>query len=276
MIVGVPFGMHPRAIIPLFVAMCAVTIHARADDRSARTRGADPRAVKNRCIDASERGQVERDGAKLLAARASFVACSAAECPREVRTDCAGWLADVEARIPSVVISVTDDAGRDVADASVTLDGSPLQGALEGRAIPLDPGRRAFRFERAGSTPISVDVVLREGERRRKVDVRLPRAVVPVHRPIPPAFYGLGAASIAFGAAFVGLGVSAKNDADTLRSTCAPRCDPGDVDVARGKMIGANVALGAGIAALGAAIIVLVTRPSVPLRAAFHGARWEF
>src|SRR5262249_9505902 len=45
-------------------------------------------ADTKRCISAAEQGQQQRKEGKLLAARGSFVACTASECPAVVRKDC--------------------------------------------------------------------------------------------------------------------------------------------------------------------------------------------
>lgn len=222
------------------------------------------------CIQASDEGQVLRDQGKLIAARARFVTCSRESCPKLVRTDCAGWLADVDSRVPSVVLSAQDPEGHDTAEVSVTLDGAPLAARLEPRAIPVDPGQHRFRFERAGSPAVEETVILREGERRRAVAARFRPAGEPV-RPVAPSLRptrGVAAAAIALGGvAGVGGGLfayfaaTAKSDADHLRATCAPRCKPGAVDAVRTKEIVANAALGVGLAALAAGIGVLLFGP---------------
>jgi hypothetical protein len=241
---------------------------------------------KGACIDASERGQVQRDQGKLLAARASFLACSRSACHPLVRADCAGWLADVEARIPSVVVSAQGPDGHDLVDVRVLLDGRPFLDRLGAQAIPVDPGQHALRFERAGSPPVALEIVLREGERRRVVAVRFrdpreaPAAAPPSGIPVAPIV--LGAVGLGLGGAFAGLAWSAKRDVDHLRETCAPDCAPSSVDAARAKLIAANVSLGLGLAAIGAAVIVLVARPraappaaAVALRPAPGGAALE-
>jgi hypothetical protein len=227
------------------------------------------------CIQASDEGQVLRDRGKLLAARARFLACSRDACPRLVRTDCAGWLADVDARIPSIVVSAQDPAGRDAADVKVTLNGEVISTRLDGLAIPVDPGEHRFRFERSGSPPIEETILLREGERRRAVSVRFrdpnaPREDAP-KTPAPAASgpstgtlaaaITLGAAGLAGGGAFAYLAATAKSDRDHLRETCAPGCKQADVDAIRTKEIAANVALGAGIAAIASGVLVLTLGP---------------
>ncbi len=238
------------------------------------------------CIKASDEGQVLRDQGKLLAARARFLTCSRDACPRLVRADCTTWLADADNRIPTVVLSAQDTSGHDTAAVRVTLDGAPLADKLEARAIPVDPGQHRFRFELPGSAPVEETVILREGELRRPVSVRFaaPETHAAVAPPVEPPASGpsrgavavavsLGAVALGGGAIFAYAAATAESDADHLRATCAPGCNPADVDAVRTKLIAGNAALGVGIAAALAAVGVLlwgpraaVAKPAVSVR----------
>jgi len=224
------------------------------------------------CIDASVRGQELRDQGKLVAAREQFLACGIASCPRLLQSECSGWLADVEARTPSIVLGAIDEGGRDTAEVKVTLDGAPFLARLTGQAQPIDPGAHRLRFEHAKSPIVEQEVIVREGERRRAISVRFPapapsgpgpqEALVAAPSPARPvALAALGGVVIASGVTVAVLGLGAQSDASRLRTTCAPGCDPGDVDAARGKQIGANVALGVGLLAAGAGAFLVLTWP---------------
>lgn len=232
------------------------------------------------CIEASVRGQQLRDKGKLLAAREQLLACGVQSCPRLLQKECAEWLAEVEARTPSIVLGAVDAEGRDTADVKVTLDGAPLLARLDGQAQRIDPGAHRLSFEHAGSATVEQQVILREGERRRVVTVRFPplaptapraRPVAPVASAAPAAAVGpartvavvaLGGLAVASGVTFAVLGFGARGDASHLRTTCAPGCDPADVDAVRAKQIGANVALGTAILAAGAATVLVFTWPA--------------
>jgi hypothetical protein len=228
------------------------------------------------CIQASDEGQVLRDRGKLIAARERFVACSNDTCPRLVRTDCVSWLADIDKRIPSVVLSATDPDGNDTADVTVTMDGAALASRLEARAITVDPGPHRFRFERAGSPPVDEKVILREGELRREVVVRFsrtPRRAAAETGPSAGSRPSRGAATaaialfgvtLASGGLFAYFGATALRDADHLRATCAGSCSPDDVDAIRTREIVANVALGTGLAAAAAGTLTLLVGPKEP------------
>ncbi len=252
----------PLALAASLVASSPAT--ARADQTDA-------------CIEASVRGQQLRDQGKLLAAREQLLACGVQSCPRLLQKECAEWLAEVEARTPSIVIGAVDAEGRDTADVKVTLDGAPLLARLDGQAQPIDPGAHRLRFEHAGSATVEQQVILREGERRRVVTVRFPPLAPTAPRAAPAApaapvaavgparsvaVVALGGLAVASGVTFAVLGFGARGDASHLRTTCAPACDPADVDAVRGKQIGANVAFGAAVLAAGAAAVLVFTWPA--------------
>ena len=82
-----------------------------------------------------------------------------------MKGDCTVWLAEVEKGLPTVVVSARSDAGTDLTDIAVLVDGRPFMSMLDGRSIPIDPGPHTFRFVRAGSASIERQVVAVEGEK---------------------------------------------------------------------------------------------------------------
>ena len=226
------------------------------------------------CIDASVRGQELRDQGKLVAARAALLACGERACPRLLQSECAGWLADVEARTPSIVIGAVDEGGHDTAEVKVTLDGAPFLARLDGQARAIDPGAHVLRFERKSGPFAEQQVILREGERRRAITVSFAPALGQHDAPSvagppgstgglgrPVAFVALAGVTIASGITLAVLGLGARNDAAHLRATCAPTCAVAAVDAVRREEIGANVALGIGVLAASAAAILALTWP---------------
>lgn len=140
---------------------------------SARAADTDAAALKRACIEASESAQQLRIDGKLVEAQKQLVMCASDVCPGAIRVDCASWLSQVNALMPSVVLVARDGAGEDLADVTVTMDGKPLTTHLDGKSISVGPGEHVFRFERTGSGPIEKRVIMREGETARKIEVTL-------------------------------------------------------------------------------------------------------
>jgi hypothetical protein len=169
-------------------------------------------------------------------------------------------------RIASVVVRATDARGTDVLNVRVTMDGALLMHRLDGLAAPVDPGVHRFVFERDGSTTVTQDVTIREGEKARTIAVTLPdpptpkrEAPVRESKPLfPTSSLVLGGLGVVGVGTFVVYHLSAKSDLDAMRSECAPRCPADGVDTLDRKILVSNIALGAGATALAGAILVFV------------------
>jgi hypothetical protein len=206
-----------------------------------------------------------------------------------VRKSCADWLTDVDRRLPTVVFraqaQAQGGAGADVLDARLSLDGEPLPHGLDGAAIAVDPGEHVVHFERDGSAPIDERVVVAEGEKGRVITGRFASstvATVPVGSQassprkaeslVPLILGGVGVVGVA---GFVYFGVTAKGDLDHLRSTCAPYCSGSQLGSVKGEALAADVSLGVGIVALGAAAYLFFSYREVPPVAAMIDVRPE-
>jgi hypothetical protein len=249
--------------------------------------------TKPTCIAAFDRAQQARREGALLRAREELLVCSQEECPALVRADCGGVLREVEAAQPTIVLKASDGDGRDVTDVGVALDGRKLATSLDGRAIPVDPGKLTLVFHRAPWEPVTVEILIAQGEKSRIV-----RAVLgPPPRPalLDPGTPRLAAerdASVAKRSA-VGWGVpgglllasasaltfagltrlSIGNEADTLRANCAPSCRVEDRDRLASDLATANVALVVGLGGLALATITwFILAPKTPPRALAAGA----
>ncbi len=232
--------------------------------------------TKDVCLQASERGQERRDKLKLRAARADFLKCAESICPAVLRPDCEKWSADVESRIPSIIVRARDEAGHDLVGVRMYVDGELLVTQLDGRLVAVDPGVHKLRFEMAGRPPVEMQVVVREAEKSRPLDVTLPatttapaaeaKPAVPSEpsRPIPVTTFVLAGIGVAGVTGFALFASSAKNDVDTMRDTCAPGCTTVQVETARTKGAIANTFLGVGILALGGAVWTFLARPTKP------------
>jgi hypothetical protein len=218
------------------------------------------------CVVASDDGQRLRDEGKLQAAHAAFVRCAAETCPPIVQRDCVQWLAEVDARQPTVILSVRASDGRDLLDVRVSVDGALLTTRVDGRAIPIDPGPHTFRFERPAAPVVEQSIVARERESGRVLYATLdvpsepltsapPAPVQERSAKVPLSTYllaGVGSTALV-GFAYFGLhGSAAQAD---LADTCAPagRCSEDSVARVRNELIVADVSLGIAIVALGLA-----------------------
>jgi hypothetical protein len=155
-----------RALLPLAFLTSSPTAHAED--------------LKEQCVARHSDAQKLRMEAKLRAAREALLVCARPECPAIARDDCTKWLGEVQDEIPTVVVVATDANGSDVADVKVLSDGVVVAPELTGQPVFLDPGPHALRFEREGSNPVERKLVLRVGERNRRVEVQFsPRLAGP-------------------------------------------------------------------------------------------------
>jgi hypothetical protein len=247
--------------------------------------GASARAAgraedKRECAAASEEAQLRRIHGKLRGAHEQLLICSRDVCPPLVKHDCEQWLAEVEASMPTVVISALDAQGQDVGEVRVKLDDEPFLEKLSGSAVPIDAGAHVLRFQHGDDPPIEEKLIIREGEKNRLVAVHLQPIVAlvpvaPVHeRPAAPSpapsstmsvlgysLLGAGAVAIGFGTYFE---ITQANDFAFLKNGCSitSTCTQAQKDTIANERIYGGVALGVGIAVAGTGVIILFTRPS--------------
>jgi hypothetical protein len=231
---------------------------------------APERDVKAECAAAYELAQEKRKSGELILARDQLKICIRDACPTFVRNECTEWLAEVETSLPTVVLAARR-GDQDVDEVRVTMDGQAIADRLSGTAIPLDPGTHVFRFELEGYPPIEQRVLVRVGEKNRRVAVSFgadeaadgtvsstaeAEADADVvakgldKRTVSYALAGLGAAALG---SFAFFALTGKSDENDLRDRCSPNCPESDVDSVRTKYLVADISLGVGIASLGAA-----------------------
>jgi hypothetical protein len=260
-----PSGITKRVALAGFAGAFLLVAHG-ADASPKRGVALQSNANKAQCVAALDEGQSLQSSRRLKDARARYMACAAETCPGVVREDCSKLLNDVEAALPSIVLSAKVD-GHDVTDAKMLLDGQAPEGAEEGRSIVVDPGAHVARFERMGSAPIEVRIVAKEGEKNRQVvgSFIIPRIATtqPVNitsekrgLPILPiALAGTGA--LAIGGSFL-LRADANSRAEDLQARCAPACDAAERDSLSDRLVLANVGLAVGLTALAASAVTWI------------------
>jgi hypothetical protein len=245
--------------------LAASALHAgpsRADD-------------KQMCVDAHVRAQRLRHGGQLLGARQELLACARATCPAIVAGDCAMWLNEVNAEVPSIVVVAHDDHGTDMIGVRVKMDGVILASKLDGRPIDVDPGEHVFRYELEDGRAVEATVVVSSSDKARPLRIDFPAFVpgrveksvapeksappaesVPPHalrRGVPVAGVIVGAVGVAGLAVFTGLGVDGYSRERHLATTCGSGCSPAQVSSVETEYHAADVSLAVGAVALGAA-----------------------
>lgn len=263
--------------------------------RSALAADAAPDAQA--CIQASDSGQSWRDTGGYRAARDAFLQCSREGCPPIIVKACMGWLRQLDELEPTVVLGARDAQGNDLADVTVTFDGTPLASRLDGRPVVVDGGEHTLRFEHAGSVPVERRVIVRAGEKARVVTVtmasvasadagaagaRSPAPTAPESEPVmsgrhvTAAVLFLGAAAAAGTGLYLTLrsnqdeqhatGMRAGLATDACTGVASPSCTALD-DTVKSQHFDANAAtalfIGGGALAVGSVVTWLVwSRPS--------------
>jgi hypothetical protein len=234
---------------------------------------ADP-AEKAACVAAYDAAQRARAASHFRAARDALVTCARTSCPSSLQKDCAKWLDQLEEAQPTVVIAARK-GGADVEDVRVSVDGQNVASHLAGSALRVDPGERVFRFEHGRDPVVEQVVVIREGEKARRLEVSFDAAhaseatqpVPATTRPTPVATYvalGIGGAGMVLFGVFGGYGLSQKG----ALNACRPDCAESQVDAARRSFDAADIALTAGLFSLGWAAVIYLTRPEHALAGA--------
>jgi hypothetical protein len=258
-------------------AACFATAAAALSLADVPARAQDTGGEADACFTAAERAQPLMKAQRLREARAELEMCARDVCPRVARTDCRGWLADVAARQPSIVISAQEvnpsGDGRDLTGVRAIIDGGIVLERVDATPVPLDPGKHRVHVERAGLSPIEQNIELRDGEKSRVVRfswqtnwVATKKKTEPprVHA-IPSTFYvlgGLGLAALGVGAYFEATGLSKRSGLAGCKANMS--CTQQQVDDAHNSTLYGDIGIGVGIAMLAGATIVYVTRPAEP------------
>lgn len=230
-----------------------------------------------------------RKADKLIAARKELIECGAEACPAGLRKDCIEWLSEVEAVLPTVVVVARSADGRDLVEVSVSMDGELLTGRLDGRVQEVDPGPHLFQFDFEGAPSIRRQVIIRQGDKARKISVTFPigedappapavggdrgpssssdarrddAGAERTQRPTPAMVYVLGSVGVVALGGFGALALSFDGKLSEL-DDCKPNCDQAEVDSAESTRRLAFVALGVGVVSLAVAGAIYIARPEV-------------
>jgi hypothetical protein len=189
-----------------------------------------------------------------------------------IRDACTQSFVEVERILPTVVVRARDARGKDVLGVRVLVDGEIALDRLTGTPIPTDPGPHRFRFEAAGGDVREEQVLVAQGERDRLIHVTFdadlepdgtragaaPTGARPSISLVPIGVTAsLGAVGIVV---FTSLHLNGWSDYRALRDDGCGVTRPCDAGGVRAKLIGADVALGVGIASLGTALGLTIAR----------------
>ena len=164
---------------------------------------------------------------------------AAAECARTGDKQREGFARDQAAALEKDIHKIVVDVG-DPAPTKVELDGSPLDRAVWGTELPLDPGPHTLTASADGFAPWTktVDVPTTSGTDHVAVQLQRPTAEVPTPPPTPPTQPGaeqhkgtdpmmiggisaLAVGVIGFGIA-IGFGADMASKLNTRDSLCPP------------------------------------------------------
>lgn len=232
------------------------------------------------CLESHEAAQVQRLGGHRLQARGLLQACASEACPALVREDCARWLVELRAEIPSVIFEVLTDRGP-ARNASVLENGETIATQLDGQPLELDAGLHTFEVKLEGQPAQTISVLVREGERGKlvSVDFRVPVAgptlVAPAAstrtkrdaRRVPLLSYVLSGVALAALGNGVGFGVDASDRQSSARTgsdACAPSCSGSRVDAIQSSALVADVSFSAALVATAGALLAYFAQPDAP------------
>jgi len=255
---------RPR-LVGIACAVCACLagpVHAQDD-------------AKRACASAFSSAQRLMRSGDLLEAKKKLVLCGGPDCPEIMHADCQQWLSSVEASMPTVVFQVSSAAGTSPEAVRMSLDGAEAM-ALDGRALPVNPGEHEVVFEANGFRTSSRHIVVSEGEKLRrelvvleptpvpKVTTELPakrlvtssqpaRAPASRHLTVPVIVAASGAVLAGAGAVYFGL--KARSDERDL-DTCRPSCTRDTVDHVKYQYVWANLSIGLAAAGVTTATVL--------------------
>jgi hypothetical protein len=218
--------------------------------------------TKRACAAAYEQSQRLRQDGKLVEAREQAVRCAQAACPALLTADCSHWVDELDQALPTVVLDVRDEAGRELQGVRVALDGRMLGEEAQGVAFALNPGPHRFRFQAPGRRPVEVEEVVVQGRKNQRVEAELtlsrpaPTVAPKVH--YSPWAYTTGSLGILGLSGFTYFGLIGNARKKELEGSCRPRCTDADLSPMRRDYLVADVALTVGVVALATTTILLL------------------
>jgi hypothetical protein len=125
------------------------------------------------CLNVLKDAKAKEQEGELQAARVLLRQCAQTPCSAFVRQQCANKNTKLEMDTPSVVLLVTDAAGGSRTDVQVKVDGEPFASALDGRALPINPGMHDFSFIADGHVFATQRILIVQGQRNRFITANI-------------------------------------------------------------------------------------------------------
>lgn len=164
-------------LTPTLVATAAALVLLESPAHAADPTPTDCVAATHASVDLGKRQE-------LRAERAQLLICAATSCPDAIRKDCAARLDDVNARIPSLVVTAKNSAGTDLTAVTVTMDGEVLAQRLDGTPLPVDPGEHTFTFE-ANGYPLITNTWMIDKTEKSPRQITFETSTAPTSAPLP-------------------------------------------------------------------------------------------
>ncbi|MBX3126590.1 MAG: hypothetical protein KF718_07720 [Polyangiaceae bacterium] len=235
------------------------------------------------CASSYEKSQELRNQGQLRGARKQLLTCAQASCADFIKRDCAKWLGEVDAQLPTVVFSARA-RGQDVTDVEVTIGDEVLAETLDGRAIPMDPGSMVFVFESSEFGRKEKKFVVKEGQKSQAVSVDfggddgsgggVGGSTDDIDRgALPWIFTGVGVIGLG---AFGFFALSGKSDEDGLACAKTKTCSDDEIDPIKQKYLIADISLGVGLVSLGVATYLFLAPGGKRTPPAADSARFRF
>lgn len=274
--------MRQRLLLLAFSLGAGLAFGAEAHAEEAKAATFGESATVAECVASHERAGMLRLEQRWEPARAAMNACADEACPLAIRTDCARWLDELHAMMPTLLVVVErDDDGTQ--PVRLSLDGRELDLTEPLQPIEVWPGAHRLEFTLPPYSPLSYEVSVEAGEKNRVVRVRfererpaVPSAPPPPareppprtsSRPVPTVTYLLAGGAILAAGASGSLLAAALSRRETARERCAPGCYDGERDEVDRLLLGADLAAAASLAFAGLSIYTFVSRPTLELPA---------
>lgn len=271
-----------------------ITLTAAPASSAPRRAPSSKRSAAHTCVTAYNDALSRAQAGRLRESRELWAACARPACGSFLAHECGTMYTQLEGDIPTLVLLATDGAGVPHTNVKVAIDGEVVAAQLDGRGLPVDPGVHEISLT-SDIGSYSTKVLVGQGQRNRPIAVVLrneeapaPPAMLPdparseergpepasppvtplvdlTAQPEPPARRGHALAYVLGGTGLAGVGGFAlltywgRKDNAAL-GVCDPHCSQNDVDHVHRVYLGANVALGVGVAALAGAYWAYTTR----------------